>query len=102
CTAANIFCARDGRVLTPPLSSGCLEGVTRSVLMEIAPQAGVTIEETALRPEDFLTAHEVVVTSTNRNLIGVGEIERQVFSAAPGPMTTRLEQLFAQYMVEYT
>src|SRR5580658_8115323 len=32
CTAANIFCVRQGRVLTPPLDSGCLEGITRSVL----------------------------------------------------------------------
>ena len=38
CTAANIFCVRNQTVATPPLSSGCLEGVTRSVLLEIAPQ----------------------------------------------------------------
>jgi len=101
CTAANIFCVRDGRVQTPPLSSGCLEGVTRSVLLEIAPQVGVPVEEAVLRPEDLLAAEEVFVSSTNRNLIGVGEIEGQRFAAAPGPITRRLEQLFSHYMVDY-
>src|SRR4029077_13382705 len=51
CTAANIFCARGGRVFTPPLSSGCLEGVTRSILLEIGKDAGVPVEEKVLLPE---------------------------------------------------
>ena len=50
CTAANIFCVREGRVLTPPLSSGCLPGVTREVLLEIGPRAGVPVEERTLVP----------------------------------------------------
>ncbi|MGB7227099.1 MAG: aminotransferase class IV, partial [Candidatus Acidiferrales bacterium] len=41
CTAANVFCVRGGRVQTPPLNSGCLEGITRSILLEIGPRAGV-------------------------------------------------------------
>ena len=53
CTSANIFCVRGGKVLTPPLSSGCLEGVTRSVLLEIAGRAGVQIVEQTLFPEDL-------------------------------------------------
>src|SRR5271169_3630948 len=44
CTAANIFCVREGRVLTPPLSSGCLAGITRSVMLEIGPRAGFDVE----------------------------------------------------------
>ena len=101
CTAANIFCFRDGRVLTPPLSSGCLEGVTRSVLLEIAPQEGVIVEERVLLLDDLLAADEVFVSSTNRNLLGVGEIEGHRFAAAPGAMTVRLEKLFHRYMLEY-
>ena len=40
CTAANIFCVSEGRVLTPPLSSGCLEGVTRGVVLDIGAAGG--------------------------------------------------------------
>jgi len=103
CTAANIFCARGGKVFTPPLNSGCLEGVTRGVLLEIGPGAGVPIVEQTLRAEDLFTADEVFITSTNRSLLGVSEIEgRKIGSgAAPGPVTKRLEKAFAAYAAEY-
>jgi len=73
CTAANIFCVRQGRVLTPPLSSGCLEGVTRGVVLEIGAAAGVRVEERALRPEDLYSADGVFISSTNRGVIAVSE-----------------------------
>jgi branched-chain amino acid aminotransferase len=101
CTAANIFCAHKDRVRTPPISSGCLEGVTRSVLLEIAPRAGLQIEEAVLRPEDLYSADEVFVTSTSRYAVGVGEIEGHFFPAAPGPVARKLEPIFNQYIEEY-
>ncbi len=105
CTAANVFCVRGGKVLTPPLNSGCLEGVTRAILLEIGPDNGVPIVEQVLRPEDLFAAHEVFISSTNRSLLGVGEIEGRRISgpgaSAPGPITQRLERLFAAYVAEY-
>jgi branched-chain amino acid aminotransferase len=101
CTAANIFCVKAGHVLTPPLSSGCLEGVTRAVLLEIGPPAGVPCEEKVLRPEDLHSAEEVFISSTNRNLLGVGAIEGHNFASAPGPVTKHLEQAFAAYVTDY-
>lgn len=101
CTAANIFVVKGEKVLTPPLASGCLEGVTRGILMEIAPEAGISVIEQTLKPEDFASANEVFVTSTNRNIIGVGEIAGQKIPAAPGPITKRLDELFDVYVTEY-
>ncbi len=101
CTAANIFCVRNGCVLTPPLSSGCLEGITRSVLLEIGPQAGVKCEECVLRPEDLFAADEVFISSTNRNLLPVGEIAGRSYKSAPGPVTQRLDEAFTAYVKEY-
>jgi branched-chain amino acid aminotransferase len=101
CTAANIFAVQNGRVFTPPLSSGCLEGVTRSVLLEIAPGLGIPMEERTLMPEDLRRADEVFISSTNRNLLGVGAIEDHTFAGAPGPITRRLEDTFAAYVAEY-
>jgi branched-chain amino acid aminotransferase len=101
CTSANIFCVRGARIFTPPLSSGCLEGVTRGILLEIAPQAGFPISEQALRPEDLYDASEVFVTSTNRSLLAVGELEGRSLSLAPGPVTQQLEAVFAHYMDDY-
>jgi branched-chain amino acid aminotransferase len=101
CTTANIFCARNGKVSTPPLSSGCLEGVTRSVLLEIAPQAGVPVAEEILRLDDLYAADEVFITSTNRSLLGVSEIAGHFYQAAPGPIAKKLETAFEATMREY-
>jgi branched-chain amino acid aminotransferase len=101
CTTANIFSVKDGRVTTPPLSSGCLEGVTRSVLLEIAPRCGVPMIEQTLMPEDLYAADEVFITSTNRSLLGVSEIAGHKYPAAPGPIAQKLERAFGQTMRDY-
>jgi branched-chain amino acid aminotransferase len=102
CTAANIFCVRGGRVATPPLTTGCLEGVTRAILLEIGKDAGVPVEEKLLRPEDLYSAEEVFISSTNRSVLGVGEIAgHKIAAAAPGPVTKKLEQIFAAYIADY-
>jgi len=101
CTSANIFSVKDGKITTPPLSSGCLEGVTRSVLLEIAPRSGMLMIEQTLMPEDLYAADEVFITSTNRSLLGVSEIAGQKYVAAPGPVAQKLERAFDATMREY-
>jgi len=101
CTAANIFCVHGGTVHTPPLSSGCLEGITRSVLLEIGARAGVKCEESVLHPADLFAAEEVFISSTNRNLLPVGEIAGHAYKDAPGPVTQRLDKEFSAYVQEY-
>jgi branched-chain amino acid aminotransferase len=101
CTTANIFCVKDGKVSTPPLSSGCLEGVTRGVLFEIAPRVGVTLVEQTLMPEDLYSADEVFITSTNRSLLGVSEIAGHKLSMVAGPIVQKLERAFEAEMREY-
>src|SRR5271169_6115052 len=101
CTAANIFCVRKGCIFTPPLSSGCLEGVTRGVLLEIAPASNLQMVEQTLTPDDLYSAEEVFISSTNRNLLGIGEIAGHQFAGAPGPVTRTLEAAMAAYVAEY-
>ncbi len=101
CTTANIFRVKDGTVATPPLSSGCLEGVTRSVLLEIAPLNGVPMVEKTLTPEDLFAADEVFITSTNRSLLGVSEIAGYKYMASPGPIAQKLEIAFSEAVREY-
>jgi len=100
CTSANIFAVKNEKILTPPLNSGCLEGVTRGILMEIAPEAGVSVIEQTLRPEDLYSADEVFISSTNRNLISVGEIAGHKITA-PGLVCERLNDLFDAYVTDY-
>lgn len=101
CTAANVYMVKGETILTPPLSSGCLEGVTRGVLFEIAGEAGVSVKEQVLRPEDLYGADEVFISSTNRNVIGVGEIAGHALAPAPGPVTKRVDEAFGAYVRDY-
>jgi branched-chain amino acid aminotransferase len=101
CTAANIFCVQGGRVVTPPLSSGCLEGVTRGIVLELAPQVGLHVEERTLYPEDLYAADEVFISSTNRSAIAVRDLNGRTIAASPGPVVQKLEKAFATYVRDY-
>jgi len=101
CSTANIYCVNSGTVLTPPLSSGCLEGVTRGVLLEIGETIGVPVEEEELVPKDLYEADEVFISSTNRSALGVAEVEGKRLPEAPGPVTQKLERVFAEYVARY-
>jgi branched-chain amino acid aminotransferase len=102
CTATNLFTVKGDKVLTPPLSSGCLEGVTRSVLMEVAPEAGTSVAEQTLRLEDLYLADEVFISSTNRNVIGVKEIAgHTIANGQTGPLTKKLDEVFEAYVNDY-
>lgn len=98
CTAANIYCVREGKVTTPPLSAGCLPGVTRTVLLEMGEQFGVRVEEGPLRTEDLLAAEEVFITSTTREIQSVSQIEDRAMTQVGGPVTQRLAKAFSDYV----
>jgi branched-chain amino acid aminotransferase len=101
CTAANIFAVHGSEVRTPALASGCLEGVTRAIVLEIAAAAGVPEREITLFPEDLFSAEEVFISSTSRNLLPVAEIAGHKIAAAAGPITRKLEKAFAAYVARY-
>lgn len=101
CTAANIFCVHNGRVKTPPLSSGCLPGITRSVVLEIGAGIGVPVDEQTLFPEDLYCASEVFISSTNRNVLPVSEIDGHKITLSPGPIVDLVENALVRYVREY-
>lgn len=101
CTAANIFCVKGGRVATPPLSSGCLEGITRGVLLETGAGAGVPVEERVLSPEDLFAVDEVFISSTNRSMLPVSEIAGRRIGSGATPVLEKLEKVFDAYVREY-
>jgi branched-subunit amino acid aminotransferase/4-amino-4-deoxychorismate lyase len=75
CTSANIFIAQGSHIWTPPLSSGCLPGVTKQLLLTEIVVPGITIGERTLKPADLEAADEVFITSTTRALLPVISIE---------------------------
>ncbi len=97
CTSANIFAVIGGQTCTPPLSSGCLPGVTRGVLLE---EVG-GIEERPLRLDDLYGAEEVFITSTTRELLAVAEIDGRPIPTG-GKTRGRLQQAFTECVDRYT
>ena len=75
CTSANIFVASGDRVWTPPLTCGCLPGVTRALLLEEIRVPGIEVAEKVLFPGDLESADEVFITSTTRDLMPVAAVE---------------------------
>lgn len=96
CTSANIFAAFGNEVLTPPLDSGCLPGITREVLLEAVHVPGVSISERHLTLADLERADEVFITSTTRDLLAVREIEGLTLKQGAGPRA-RLCEAFREY-----
>lgn len=89
-TGSNVFVVVDGQLRTPPLSSGCLAGVTRELVLEVtdAVEAEVTLDELA-------RADEVFLTSTGRDVQAVERVDDRVVPA-PGPLTTSAASALAE------
>lgn len=83
---ANVFLVRDGQVLTPPLSSGCLPGTMRARVM-----ARIAVEERSLTAADLAAAEEVFVSSATRGVVPVVRLDGRVMAA--GPVTAEVAQL---------
>ena len=95
--SSNVFAVRGGRLETPPLAAGILEGVTRGIVLALARQAGIPVREAAMRPAELSGADELFITSTAREILGVTSLDGQpVGSGAVGPATTRLHRLFRE------
>lgn len=96
-SSSNVFAVSAGRVRTPPLAAGILEGVTRGVVLRLAREAGIQAEEVPLRPEDLEAADEVFITSTLREIVPVTRLgELDVGAGRPGDVTGRLHRAFRE------
>jgi branched-chain amino acid aminotransferase len=102
CTSANIFAVHGGNVFTPPLTSACLGGITRAVLLEEVRASGLTITEKTLIPADLESADEIFITSTTRELLPVASIEGLKLRPTDHSGRTRLQQAFAAHVQAYT
>jgi branched-chain amino acid aminotransferase len=100
CTSANIFASTGGQVWTPPVSSGCLPGITREVLLGEIHVPGIQIAEKRLTPAELEDADEVFITSTTRSLLPVREIEGKKVGRTDQTRRT-LSAAFGEYVDRY-
>ena len=95
CTGENIFCVRNGIILTPPLSAGALEGITQNSVMAIARDLGYDIRVDNIARSDLYVAEEIFVCGTAAEVGSVSSVdERKV--PCPGPMTRAIASTYAK------
>ena len=95
CTGDNLFLVRGGELLTPPIDAGILEGITRSAVIELARQGGITVKEIPLTKHDVYIADECFLTGTAAEVIPVVKVDsRTIGSGQPGPITRDLMERF--------
>jgi branched-chain amino acid aminotransferase len=82
-TTSNVFLVRDGEVITPSLSSGCLPGTMRSRVIDACRERGIGVREMVLRQTDLLDAIEVFTTSAIRGVMPVSSIDGRTLPDSP-------------------
>lgn len=95
-TGSNIFFVGNSAVITPPLSSGCLAGVSRALVIELCRRNAIPVTERAVPMGELASFDEIFLSSTTREVQAVARIDSVTPPAAPGPVTNRLRLLFKE------
>ncbi|WP_062216248.1 aminotransferase class IV [Streptomyces sp. NBRC 109706] len=88
-TGTNVFVVLDGQLHTPPLSAGCLAGITRALVVEWSGA-----KETELPMDCLGWADEVFLTSSTRDVQAVRRVDDRELPEAPGPVTAEALRVF--------
>ena len=93
CTGSNVFVVVDGVVLTPPVGSGLLAGITRELTIEWGRAAGIDVREEALPLDVLQTADEVFITSSTKDVLPIHAVDERVLPES-NPVTRELLRVF--------
>ena len=95
CTGENVFVARNGKLITPPLSAGALEGITQSTVIAIAHDLGFDVEFGQLSRSDVYIAEEMFVCGTAAEVSSVLSVDDRELPC-PGPMTLAIGEEYGR------
>jgi branched-chain amino acid aminotransferase len=91
----NLFLVIEGKLLTPTLASGALDGITRRSLIQIAHDQGYQVVERQIARAELYLADEVFMTGTAAELVPLREIDdHTIGEGVRGPITTQLQRIF--------
>ena len=95
CTVSNVFFVQAGRLCTPALSCGILDGITRGIILTLAREAGIPVNEGRFTVEALEAAEECFLSNTTMEVMPASQLNgRPIGSGKPGPLTGRLHQIF--------
>ncbi|MBA2281558.1 MAG: branched-chain amino acid transaminase [Actinomycetota bacterium] len=95
CTGENIFVARNGKLITPPISAGALEGITQSTVMAIAADHDFEVVIGDLTRSDLYVAEEMFVVGTAAEVSAVNSVDDRPLPC-PGPMTAVIAEQYGR------
>lgn len=96
-SAENIFIVKNKTLITPPISSGSLEGITRDTVLALAKEDDILIEIRDISKDELYLADEIFLTGTAAEIKSVGEIDnRMIGNGKTGTITKRMKKLFEQ------
>ena len=91
CTADNVFIIKHGQIFTPPTTAGALQGITRSVLFDIASEFDIKVVEADFTRHDIFVSDECFLTGTAAEIVPVVKADGRIIgNGKPGPITTRI------------
>ena len=91
----NLFVVKDGKLFTPPSSTGALAGITAKLATEFAKNLGFSVTEANITPFQLFTADELFFTGTAAEVVPIREVNRrQIGNGKPGPVTKKLMAAF--------
>jgi branched-chain amino acid aminotransferase len=93
CSGENIFVARGGKLITPPLSAGALEGITQDSVMTIAADLGYEAVVDNIARSDLYIAEEMFVCGTAAEVSSVNSVDDRALPC-PGPMTSAIAEVY--------
>lgn len=98
-SSSNLFIVRDGVLVTPELQPRILAGITRQVILEVAQEAGVPVEERPISETELRQADEIWIASSMREILCVATLDDEPVGTAaqveqPGPLYRRLKPAF--------
>src|SRR5437867_4642503 len=96
-TAENIFIVKDEMLVTPPLTSGALHGITRSSILSIAQHLGINFQICDISRDELYYADEVFLTGTAAEIKSIGEIDKiTIANGRTGKIAKKLQNLYNQ------
>lgn len=100
CSTSNIFAVIQGKLITHPVGSRVLPGITRAIVLDVARKLDMEVDERALREEEAARADELFITSTTRELAWVARWnDRYIGQGRCGPVTLKLHKAFRERIV---
>jgi branched-chain amino acid aminotransferase len=97
-TSSNIFIVKSGKLLTPSLDVGLLPGVTRGLILELAANGKIAVEERQIKPEEVLACDECFITGTTKGVLPAGRIDDVQLSPVPGPVTRKIMDAYRSFV----